>query len=46
MILVLKSEVCPVEIGIADGLGERMGKDSEVDTTETSDVFGTTTCTS
>ena len=27
-------EVCPVEVGITDGLCQRMGKDAEADPTE------------
>ena len=33
----LKVEISPVEVGITDGLGKGVGKDADVDTTETAD---------
>ena len=36
-----KLELCPVEVSVADGFCERMGKDTDIDTTESSDGLGT-----
>ena len=41
LFFVLKSELCPIEVGMTDDFGQRMHKDAEVDTTETTDGLGT-----